>query len=64
MWSRSSCAWPRPAALQTAAGDDPEGGSENSQLAFIGELGVYLGAFNLLLVVAEGVMVPVLFNHG
>jgi hypothetical protein len=51
-------------ALQTAAGDDPEGGSENSQLAFIGELGVYLGAFNLLLVVAEGVMVPVLFNHG
>lgn len=54
-------------ALQTGAeslGGDPDGGSEASQLWFLGELGVFLGAFNLLLVIAEGVMVPVLFNHG
>jgi len=37
-----------------------ESGSEEAQLAFLGLLGVAHAAFNLLLILAEGVLVPIL----
>jgi hypothetical protein len=39
-------------------------GSEEAQLGFIGLLGVAFGAFNLLLIIAEGVLVPILSSRG
>jgi hypothetical protein len=44
------------------AGAEP--GSEESQLEFIGLIGVATGVFNLLLIVAEGVLVPILSSRG
>jgi hypothetical protein len=41
-----------------------ETGSEDAQLGFIGLLGVAHGAFNLLLILAEGALVPILSGRG
>jgi hypothetical protein len=41
-----------------------EAGSEEAQLEFLGLLGVAHGAFNLLLILAEGVLVLVLTGRG
>lgn len=41
-----------------------ETGSEEAQLGFIGLLGVAHGAFNLLLILAEGALVPILSGRG
>ena len=38
--------------------------SDEAQLEFLGLLGVAHGAFSLLLIIAEGVLVPILTRHG
>jgi hypothetical protein len=41
-------------------GADPDGASEADQLAFLGYLAVLVGIVNVLLIVAEGIVIPFL----
>jgi hypothetical protein len=48
--------------LRKYRGGDP--GSEEAQLEFVALIGVASGVFNLLLILAEGVLVPILSSRG
>ena len=47
---------------RTRSGSEP--GSQDAQLSFLGTIGLVVGAFNLLLILAEGALVPVLSGCG
>lgn len=46
--------------VRDAAGADFEGDDPDAQLSFLGHLGVVIAAISILLIVAEGVVVPFL----
>jgi hypothetical protein len=46
--------------VRQTAGADPDGVTEEDQIAFLGWVGVFVGVINLLLIVAEGILVPFL----
>jgi hypothetical protein len=46
--------------VRQTAGTDADGVTEDDQIAFLGRVGVFVGVINLVLIVAEGILVPFL----
>lgn len=46
------------ALVRQEAGADPDGSSLDDQVAFVASLALFIGIVNLLLIVAEGILIP------